>query len=1788
MSKNIEKTDGKESRIPFLSTTSGWQKSRIARTLRPTVITNREDCSNESMDCESSEKELSSDKSPEYWHNLIGQRVCIGGVKKGVLRYYGRTKFANGIWCGVELDEAVGKNDGTVDGVEYFNCKANFGIFAPVSKVEKIIVDDSSNNIEMLEIKKENAVIPCTKSKLPPPKITAKNLISKISGNKFLESDENLEKDNKSPVSQYYGKRSKISCNSSDSKDYSINNKTQVITVGCDCIFNVDNSNEIRDDESPEHFAKRSRLSSEMKSQCFDITFNIKDTSLKQTKSSSSLKENEIDQNLNSTFNMSPIITENNRIENLDNKDSFNRTFSLNDFIEKVDSSSMPNELLENSNGYDDDQISLDLDESLGILTPNQMKDFTICLENQNSGIIDIETLNIPNSESCDDINDIPEYEAIQGITIEYTPENISGVQVSVTKHSVENEDSTFLSSDKELVVENIDKLEKCKENILTDNYDTSKIYNTDTNPETDDENESVTIKDADTLVCDIDPQGILNETYVNNIDENDVNHESDSLVDKAIPKSELQVENELYKDKNNTLLAYTAEMCPFNNKDSIFDNRTISEKNVNDSCENFDDHLQKDNLQENRPISLHTLGSTDTGYQEDEEFDNQSETGVTSNLKRFSTSSRDSCTVLDDVNQKENSRVVDSGIVLSADGDEIFGQNDITKTLSNEIEVHQENNLSLQNNSNIKKVDISQLNTLDRWPMEASDESCHMFEKAICSDLHQFQSESHILHKNDLQMEIVNDDIDRDDVSDSAQNTIIESNSNITVPARSPSIIYSEKPVQKVQLKPKENLPKNKTDTEEIDKASVVDMDKKNIVRTPKKNVMSKIKAMIEATTSKTKTKNDNEQVKKSIPKKSRWEAVTSKIAASLAEEKTKSKTKKEIKSRIDTNLVGARQIITKKPQKTDFLRVNSSFENEDVASDSSHTMRNSFDHQRSVGSSVESTDKFSNQTSQGKEKRQTAATSNASKLQKRDHNSKGPHGGTLTRSASPVAPSESSTVSAGSHQSSKNLTTQKNFKGSNSTLASISSTRMKQNPSAINTNKKKPVPITNSQKKPNIKPMVKQPPSSYSSRTNAQINKQQQQQQQQQQPVWTTRVELAKEIRRLGTLCESRTKELTRLKMQLRHASLGFDAVAVLFRYLTEELDPFSQTRLVSELEKTKESLGRAEEHLQQYKNEFEELKMKHSSEFSELANKLNKTYQEVVEELTLKHTAEIRELKNIHEQQLAEMSEAHMKQYQEAKEKHTMSLIDLESNHQRQIEDMKRFHAEELEEIEYNHQQTRILLSNQLKELEQQCKGLKHQAKLVEEALQRDTDTKIQWISAKKADLEKEVDSLKTVLDMKRNEIHALRKENLEMKKELEKLPVAKEKIKMLQAKAEDLQALVNEKVQKERQLSCDHESLKESFEKESKVNKRLSMENEELLWKLKQTAEANFLNSLSSSPEVFEKLFSPLKSPSKQSVSLPPMFFHSIDESSGNSKETISQNVSNSKSACKKPPLSPRKCSSPVRTPSFVAATPAAPCSRRCKVEAKSSPRKQKQKSQNADKNRTPKDDQISDSINSDESVTCAKSMLDKNTNDSSVIQNGIHNVVKEECTTCTEATAHCCDQLTLQTSEERPNYKLLDFKDFVESDEQEKPRAFSYELENPTLSGNGPFPLNYCQHTICSFSEEESSNDSNSKDFLFDDHHPGEREQSDFSCSLIQREGWSLSLPRNLAGEAMVNNLSRVVNDESLQLYAFGGQKARNVHSQKEEHDHECSVDVSDSNNLDTSCEDFLSESEKTS
>lgn len=78
-------------------------------------------------------KDPSEIPGPESVEGMkVGDRCeVMPGARRGTVRYVGEIEqiSAGGHWVGVQFDEPVGHNDGTVKGVKIFDCLAGYGAF---------------------------------------------------------------------------------------------------------------------------------------------------------------------------------------------------------------------------------------------------------------------------------------------------------------------------------------------------------------------------------------------------------------------------------------------------------------------------------------------------------------------------------------------------------------------------------------------------------------------------------------------------------------------------------------------------------------------------------------------------------------------------------------------------------------------------------------------------------------------------------------------------------------------------------------------------------------------------------------------------------------------------------------------------------------------------------------------------------------------------------------------------------------------------------------------------------------------------------------------------------------------------------------------------------------------------------------------------------------------------------------------------------------------------------------------------------------------------------------------------------------------------------------------------------------------------------------------------------------------------------------------------------------------------------------------------------------------------
>ncbi|PRD30492.1 UNVERIFIED_CONTAM: hypothetical protein NCL1_26247 [Trichonephila clavipes] len=162
---------------------------------------------------------------------------------------------------------------------------------------------------------------------------------------------------------------------------------------------------------------------------------------------------------------------------------------------------------------------------------------------------------------------------------------------------------------------------------------------------------------------------------------------------------------------------------------------------------------------------------------------------------------------------------------------------------------------------------------------------------------------------------------------------------------------------------------------------------------------------------------------------------------------------------------------------------------------------------------------------------------------------------------------------------------------------------------------------------------------------------------------PLWLSKAELTQEIQRLGTLCEARTKELNRLKMETKHVSVGFDAFASLFKYMVEDLNALSMPMLAEDLKKTLKQLELAKQDLAYYEREVEEMKAHHCQELNDLSNKLFEVFHGEVTELSAKHQEEMNRLQSDHQKQIENLTTNFDSSSMETLDKHEAQVAKLQ---------------------------------------------------------------------------------------------------------------------------------------------------------------------------------------------------------------------------------------------------------------------------------------------------------------------------------------------------------------------------------------------------------------------------------------------------------------------------------------------------------------------------------------------
>ncbi|XP_036424569.1 microtubule-associated tumor suppressor 1 homolog A isoform X4 [Colossoma macropomum] len=346
---------------------------------------------------------------------------------------------------------------------------------------------------------------------------------------------------------------------------------------------------------------------------------------------------------------------------------------------------------------------------------------------------------------------------------------------------------------------------------------------------------------------------------------------------------------------------------------------------------------------------------------------------------------------------------------------------------------------------------------------------------------------------------------------------------------------------------------------------------------------------------------------------------------------------------------------------------------------------------------------------------------------------------------------------------------------------------------------------------------------------------------------------------------LCEKKNQTIQQLKNSFKANNCRFEAITVVVQNLCAEHEGAVKRRqelslellnLREELVSSVQSCERLEQEKEDLRAAFDRVLQKvqeqHRSDLADLEERLKTFYSAEWEKVHQTYQEEADKCRAQMEQQLEELRAKHEALKKELEASHGEKVESLKQHYEKSFEELRQSHEQEINTLEKTLKDAETTLSNQIEELTAENSSLSEKLKAEEdwrkelaEKCQKDSHTLY---------LEQELESLKVVLDIKNKQIHQQDKKLMQMDKLMEKNVKLDECLKKVQQENEDLKARMDRHAALSRQLSTEQAVLQESLQKETKVNKRLSMENEELLWKLQNGDLSSPRKTSPSSPSI----------------------------------------------------------------------------------------------------------------------------------------------------------------------------------------------------------------------------------------------------------------------------------------------------------------------------------------------
>ncbi|XP_033949319.1 microtubule-associated tumor suppressor 1 homolog A [Pseudochaenichthys georgianus] len=323
------------------------------------------------------------------------------------------------------------------------------------------------------------------------------------------------------------------------------------------------------------------------------------------------------------------------------------------------------------------------------------------------------------------------------------------------------------------------------------------------------------------------------------------------------------------------------------------------------------------------------------------------------------------------------------------------------------------------------------------------------------------------------------------------------------------------------------------------------------------------------------------------------------------------------------------------------------------------------------------------------------------------------------------------------------------------------------------------------------------------------------------------------AQSVQQLGGLLAASNQRCEAVAIVLQRALAERDEATRHCRDLSQELVTL-QGELVCSVHSSEHLEKERDELRASLEEALQKLQDQHQRDLLELEQRLQALYQAEWDRVQLSHQEESERSLTLLQQQMEELKATHESMKQEVESSHAEQLQSVEQQYEASLQELRTVHDQELQSLDASLKETGDTLSGRIEVLTaennaliEKLSAMENRRKQLAEKSQKDSHTLY---------LEQELDSLKVVLDIKNKQLHQQEKKLMEIGKLTEKSVKLDESLQKVQQENEDLRARMERHYALSRQLSTEQAVLQESLTKESKVNKRLSMENEELMWKL----------------------------------------------------------------------------------------------------------------------------------------------------------------------------------------------------------------------------------------------------------------------------------------------------------------------------------------------------------------